>query len=158
MILEKIISLSLISSSITANFHTIPDSAIAQYSWQGTLGQCEDGFVYLDLDDAFVHDLVKYIEPDGFVEPPYFDKTGLIGAHISVFYAKEAPQGLIEELGQTYSFTPTHCMAVQPLHWDGIEEVYIIEVESPELDALRAKYGLQPWEFGFHITIGVKPS
>lgn len=157
MITEKILSLSILYSPLAAEPHIIPDTAIAQYQWQGTLGQCDNGFVYLDIDDAFVHDLIRYIEPDGFIEPPYFDKTGLVGAHISVFYADEAVPQTIEELGQTFTFTPTGVRIVQPPDWSAIEDVYIIEVDSPELDAVRAKYGLGPREFSFHITIGVKP-
>lgn len=157
MILENIISFSLISSSLAAvNFHEIPDSAIAQYQWQGTLGEAENGFVYLHIDDAFIHDLIKFIEPDGFIEPPYFGKPGLIGAHISVFYADEPRTGLIEEIGQTFSFSPAQCKIIQPPNWPEVEGVYIIEVDSPELDAIRQKYGLGPRELGFHITIGIK--
>ncbi len=141
---------------LATQLHPIPDSAIAQYNWEGTLKECGDGFVYIDLDDGFIHDLIHYIEPDGFIEPPYFGKTGLIGAHISVIYADEIRNGAIEELGQTFSFTPIECKIVHPPDWSDVEDLYLIEVDAPELDLIRKKYGLEKRELGFHITIGVK--
>ena len=31
------------------------------------------------------------------------------------------------------------------------------KLDAPELDLIRAKYGLREPEFGYHITIGIKP-
>jgi len=135
----------------------IPDTAIAQYPCFGVLKENADGFVYLDVDDDFIHELVHFIEPDGFVEPPYFGKTELVGAHISVMYVGEERMGNIAECGQVFSFTPLECKIVQPPRWDGVESAFLIEVSSPELDQLREKYGLEKYEFGFHITVGIKP-
>jgi hypothetical protein len=49
------------------------------------------------------------------------------------------------------------CKVVHPPKWKEMDEVYFVEVESPELDRLRKKYGLPKREYEFHITIGVKP-
>ena len=38
----------------------------------GTLRN-SDGFVYVDLDDDYVHKLITFIQQDGFQEPPYFE-------------------------------------------------------------------------------------
>jgi hypothetical protein len=137
---------------------TIPQSALEQYEWRGTLRETEDGFVYVDLDDAYIHELIRYIEPYGFIEPPYFGKPGLVGAHISLFYSGEKPEGGLEEIGQEISFTPTTTQTVKPPSWENIDEVFILEVDSPELEEMRKKYGLEKREIPFHITIGVKPS
>ncbi len=134
----------------------IPDSAIAQLPSFGTLCEDENGFVYIDLDDRYIHELIHFIETVGFEEPPYFGEPGLVGAHISVIYANEPRKGEIEECGKVISFTPLQCKIVHPLNWDGIEKVFLIEVDAPELDLIREKYGLPKNQFGFHITIGVK--
>jgi hypothetical protein len=39
-----------------------------------------------------------------------------------------------------------------------MSEVYFVVVEAPELDRIRAKYGLPQRLYPFHITIGAKPS
>lgn len=112
-----------------------------------------DGFVYVDLDDDYIHQLVGLI--DGYEEPPYFEGMYTAGAHISVIYPNEKV-GEIEECGQMIPFTIKDCQVVHPPRWKEIDEVYFIVVEAPELDALRMKYGLPKREYEFHITIGIK--
>ncbi|MBS0629421.1 MAG: hypothetical protein JSS30_04250 [Verrucomicrobia bacterium] len=115
-------------------------------------------FVYVDVDDAYIHQLIPFIEHEGFEEPPYFDKPYSAGAHISVIYSDENFSAEeIEEYGQEISFTLKECQIVHPPKWAEIEKVYFIVVEAPELDQLREKYGLTKREYPFHITIGVKP-
>ena len=117
-----------------------------------------ENFVYVAVDDAYIHDLVHWIEPDGFEEPPYFG-PGLVGAHITVISPEEMQKhGVrkIDEIGQTIRFTPRLCKVAHPGRWKEVEEVYFIEVESPELDQIRAKYGLPKQQYAFHITVGVK--
>ena len=114
------------------------------------------GFVYVDVEDAYVHRLISLIQEEGFVEPPYFG-SGLVGAHISVIYPDEMNQREIEECDKMIQFTPITCEIVHPLKWNGIDEVYFIVVEAPELDQVREKYGLPKREYAFHITIGIKP-
>jgi len=116
-----------------------------------------EGFVYVDLDDAYIHKLIRFIKKDGFEEPPYFGNDGLVGAHISVIYPGELNQvSAIEECGEIVYFSPESCKIVQPPHWKAGEEVYFVVVEVPKLDSIREKYGLPKREYDFHITIGVK--
>jgi hypothetical protein len=124
----------------------------------GVLGNSE-GFVYVKVDDQYIHKLVTFIQEEGFEEPPYFGRPGLVGAHISVVYAEEMKRykvGEIQEYGETIHFTPKACKVVHPPNWPGREGVYVIVVEAPELERIREKYGLPKQEFAFHITIGVK--
>ncbi|MGD0665506.1 MAG: hypothetical protein ABSA17_07285 [Rhabdochlamydiaceae bacterium] len=117
-------------------------------------------FVYVKVDDDYVHKLVAIIEKEGFVEPPYFGSSDLVGAHISVIYPDEVQMygiGEIEERGKVISFIPKECKVVHPPMWKGIDEVYLLVVEAPELEQIRAKYGLPKQKYDFHITIGVKP-
>jgi hypothetical protein len=118
-----------------------------------------NGFVYVDVDDAYVHDLVGFIQDQGFEEPPYFGKVYSAGAHISVMYKDETAQyGIqkIDECGQKICFTLKSCQVVHPPTWKEIDEVYLIVVDAPELHRIRKKYGM-PRGYAFHITIGVKP-
>lgn len=117
-----------------------------------------DGFVYVDVDDGYIHNLITWIQQDGFEEPPYFG-AGLVGAHITVIYPDEIKKyGLtdITECGEQISFVPKDCQIVYPPRGKEIDEVYFVVVESPQLDQIRKKYGLTKREYVFHITIGVK--
>lgn len=121
----------------------------------GTL-KISRGFVYLDLDDEYIHKLNRFIQKEGFAEPPYFGFF-LVGAHISVMSAKETEKNgikKVEECGQVISFIPQTCEIVHPHQLKDIDEVYIINVEAPQLERIREKYGLP--KHAFHITIGIK--
>lgn len=123
----------------------------------GVLKKSED-FVYVDVDDCYIHKLVTFIEKEGFEEPPYFE--GGVGAHITVMYSDEVKKyGIkdIQECGEIIYFSVKECKVVTPPRWEEIEEVYFVTVEAPELDCIRKKYGLPKREYDFHITIGVKP-
>ncbi len=124
----------------------------------GVLKMSKD-FVYVDVDDAYIHKLIGFIEKEGFEEPPYFENPRLVGAHISVMYNNETKEyGVtdIEECGEVIFFTPKECKIVHPPNWKEVDEVYFIVVDAPELNRIREKYGL-PKGYDFHITIGVKP-
>lgn len=119
-----------------------------------------EGFVYVDVDDAYIHKLIAFIENDGFEEPPYFGNSHLVGAHITVIYPEEMKKynvPRIQESGDIIYFVPKECKVAHPPKWRKIEEVYFIVVEAPELDRIRAEYGLPKHQYEFHITIGVKP-
>ena len=119
-----------------------------------------DGFVYVDVDDRYIHNLVTFIQKDGFEEPPYFGELGLVGAHITVIYPDEIKKygvDRIQECGEIIYFIPKECLVVHPPKWLAIDEVYLLVVEAPELDRIREKYGLPKREYDFHVTIGVKP-
>ena len=114
-----------------------------------------DGFLYVDLDDNYIHSLVDFIRDQGFQEPPYFGEK-LIGAHITVAYPNEIRNQIMEECGMPVSFTLRECQIVHPPRWKEVEEVYLIVVDAPMLDQLREKYGLSKRQYDCHITIGVK--
>lgn len=117
------------------------------------------GFIYIDIDDEYIHKLVTFIQQEGFEEPPYFGSADLVGAHITVVYPSEIKQygiGEIEECGEIIYFTPKECKIVKPQKWSNIKEVYFVVVEATEIERIRQKYGLPKREYDFHITIGVK--
>lgn len=129
---------------------TLPQSGVLKES---------EGFVYVDVDDAYIHKLILFIQQEGFEEPPYFG-DGLVGAHISVMDPGEVEKygvGKIQEFGERVDFVLKECHVVHPPQWREIDEVYFVAVEAPELDRIREKYGLPKKLYDFHITIGVKP-
>ncbi len=122
----------------------------------GTLKQEQNGFTYVDLDDRYIHELIQILPIDGFEKPPYFG-PGLIGAHITVVMPDEwinIPE--IEECDQEFYFTLKACEIVHPLNWADVSEIFLITLDAPAFARLREKYGLQPFPFDFHVTIGVK--
>lgn len=130
--------------------HQLPHHGVLKFS---------DGFVYVDISDDYIHELIHFVGAD-FQEPPYFGRPELVGAHITVIYPGEVKKykiRAIQESGEIISFTPKTCQIVHPPHWEGIQEVYFVTVEAPDLEKLRKKYGLPKQEYDFHITIGVKP-
>jgi len=137
-------------------------SKIADYVFEklpeyGTLKQDSHGFVYLDLDDDYIHGLAQFIKEEGFEEPPYFGR-GWHGAHISVISAKEAEEygiDAIEEDGTQIWFQVQDCQVVQPPSKRG-QSYYVLTVKCPYLERLRKKYKLPSPKYGFHITIGVR--
>jgi hypothetical protein len=116
-------------------------------------------FVFVDVDDDYIHKLITFIQEEGFQEPPYFGNPYDEGAHISIIYNDEKAEfgvGDIDECGQVVHFIPKACHIVYPVQWKAVDAVYCLEVEVPELDRIREKYGLPPKKYPFHITIGVK--
>jgi hypothetical protein len=127
-----------------------------QFSHQGVLQKRPDGYLYLKVDDAYIDRLLPLLKSQGFRRPSSFNSSsGQVKAHISVMYKNETrPLGVIKELGETFEFTPLKFVRVKRRS----KEYVALEVESPQLEALRKKYGLQEKLLGhkFHITIGQK--
>lgn len=131
------------------------DYAKSNLSLKGQLIKKSDGFIYLKVDDNYIFSLYPMLglKKEGFKKPPYFRNPEAPGAHISVFYENEKINP--EEIGQYFHFTPKRILIVKPS--DGISYA-VLEVESPELEKLREKYGLTPKLQGndFHISLAKK--
>lgn len=122
---------------------------------EGVLKSSED-FVYVALDNAYIHELISFIQKEGFEEPPYFSGAYDVGAHISVIYPRELAGReplKIGELGKEIVFQVKSCEVCEAPRLGG--EVWVVLVDAPELDRLRIKYGL-PAGAHFHITIGLR--
>ena len=123
---------------------------------QGMLERGPDGYVYLKVDDAYVNNLFLLLKRAGLRKPSNFNsRSSPIKAHISVMYKNEGNSvGSIAELGQSFSFSPTKIVEVK----SNGKEYVILQVEAPELEALRKKYGLEEKLLGheFHITLAQK--
>ena len=131
---------------------------------KGTLKKAPDNFVYLNIPNNVINGLVLMLDYEGVEKPPYDLKSfNRVGAHISVIGTREYEDhnlGEIKEIGQEFNFHFKGFKRVNPEGWDGMQQVYFMEVESPEIEKLRKSYGLSKLIDGhqFHITVGVKKS
>jgi hypothetical protein len=122
---------------------------------EGILIRKWDGYVYLKVDDRYIHALFPLLglQTKGFREPSYFRSWNSPGAHISVFDADE--HVVPKELGQLFHFK---LKKIKIVKLKSQTDYAILEVEAPELERLRTQYGLRPKLFGhdFHISIAKK--
>ncbi len=119
----------------------------------GTLKQKENGFIYLDVDNGFINNIVSNLEIEGRLQPrPTASQS--IGAHISVFHESEAV--LPKELGSPFSFDTKEIRSFTLHTRDGLKKLWVVAVNAPELELLRDSYGLSTKLKGFdyHITLG----
>jgi hypothetical protein len=122
---------------------------------KGTLRQDSDGFVYLELTDAFISDLVPLLN-DEECEP--------IVAHIPVLLPQEWAQkkglGEIAELEKEFPFEIIRLCSLKPKRWQKAEKVYFLSIKSPELEKFRERCLLPSRIRGheFHIAIAYKKS
>lgn len=133
---------------------TVPTSSLA-----GRLYVSATGWGLLSVPNAFVRGVFDALDEHG-VELPL--REGKLEAHISVFRKEEVDKiggpDKISERGHSYRYNVGQLKTVNPSGWDDVSKVYLIEVQSPELKALRRSYGLTPLPNGdheFHITVAV---
>lgn len=122
---------------------------------EGELKVKSDGFGYIKVDDNYIHMLFPMLglEQEGYKEPPYFRSKEAPGAHISVFYENE--NIIPQEIGEKFTFKLKQIVIVKP---NQNTSYAVLQVESPELEKLREKYGLSPKLHGheYHISIAKK--
>ena len=126
---------------------------------EGILKQTLDGFLYVELPEEYVFELIPLISTGSACPPPYFDK-GKIGAHISVAYSEEMESirpSKIPYLGKKVFFSIRNLEKVELQNSKLGSEVYFLTVESPQIAEIRSSLDLPPKikSYGFHITIAV---
>lgn len=141
----------------SSSWEEVVDYANEHLPLEGELKAKVDGFVYIKVDDEYIHTLFPMLdlEEEGYKKPPYFRTKEASGAHISVFYENE--NVIPEEIGQTFHFELKRIVIVQPAKGTYYA---VLQVESPELEQLRMKYGKKPKLHGheFHISLAKKKS
>lgn len=120
----------------------------------GKLVQQSDGYAYVKVDDRYIHELFPLLKLDaGFTKPPYFRREDAPGAHISVVYEDE--NVTLSEAGKEFSFALKNFKLVET---KDSTSFLVLEVDAPELEKLREKYGLSKKlkNHEFHITVAKK--
>ncbi len=134
-------------------------SATSRLQCAGKLARSKNNLVYLNIDDAYIHDLFPLLQNQGVKMPDYFG-AGAVGAHISVIYPEENKAINNEDLDQEHHFVVKELITAKIEH----KTYYAFLIESPSLLRLRRRLGLpdllcfKNYAIGFHITIGTKSS
>lgn len=141
-------------SEISKSWPEVLQFARENLSQQGVLQQKPDGFVYLKVDDQYIQTLFPMLslKEYGFRQPSAFVFHRGPGAHISVFYVDEHVHP--KEIGQTFHFNLNRITLVHTSR----ATFAVLQVDAPDLEKLRIKYGLKPKIHGreFHISIAKK--
>ncbi len=125
----------------------------------GKLKVDDKGFVYLDLVNEYIYELLPFLETPGATTPPYFEANYNAGAHVSVILASEEHTPLNPDLfEEEIPFELTGCYFVEPENWLEMETVWFLTIDAPRLSEIRTTLGLSPkiLDHEFHITIAVK--
>jgi hypothetical protein len=123
----------------------------------GTTQLSDNHLFYLNIDDAYIHQLFPLLQKHGATKPDYFNEKG-VGAHITIAYPEECKKINKEDLSKEHHFQIKRMVMAKI----GKKKYYALLVDSFSLLQLRQKYHLPPllcfkgYDIGFHITIGVK--
>lgn len=136
------------------------NEAIRTLTRHGILKTTDQGLVYLDIDDDYIHLVYPLIQKEmDWVEKPDYFGTGLIGAHISVIYPEEKISLNPQVLQQKHFFNTAGLFAAKL----GSKKYYVLRIKSPTLIDLRLQNGL-PEKLWFkeqfvdlHITVATSP-
>lgn len=135
-----------------------------QLEHKGVLKQKANGYLYIDVSDDYIAQILPLIDASGIdapgrlVPPTHYTSRRGIGAHISVMYENEQIENEVwevDELGQEFSFSILELRTVKMNRDNRMKKIWLLAVSSPELESLREKYGLSPKLHGhdFHITL-----
>lgn len=122
----------------------------------GKLALSPNKLLYLDIDDAYVHQLFPLLNSTAIQKPNYFGK-GSTGAHISVIYPEERAFLFKEELNKEHQFKIKEAVIAEI----GLKKYYVLIVQSPSLLEIRRRHGLSDlldfkgYAIDLHITLGV---
>jgi hypothetical protein len=130
--------------------------AAKQLQCYGKLARSDNNLIYLDVDDAYIHQLFPFLKKEQIKKPDYF-KEGSVGAHISVIYPEEPAVIMDKYLGKEYHFKIKELVTAE-IH---SKNYHVLLVDSPMLEQLRnnhdlpSKLNFKNYFIDFHITIGV---
>lgn len=127
---------------------------------KGVLRQKRNGLVYLDISNEFTYGILPQVE--GMKRPPFFYRCDAPGSHIPVILPDEWKKiryiSPIKELGQTFHFDLTGFYSTKYHEHSGIETLWLLTIDCPELSELREKYLLSktPGGHSFYTIVGIK--
>ena len=142
-------------------------AASAEYHLSGRLYLAKSGWLLLSVPNALVRGVFDAMSHAGAELPlagtlnvPNVDKD-LLNAHITVMTATELEQvgaNKINERGHSFRYSLGPVKEIMPSNIDGVSKLWVIQISSPELSALRKSYGLSalPKDEPFHITVAVR--
>lgn len=141
--------------------------ASVNHSLAGRLYLAKSNWLLLSVPNSLVRGLFDALTAPG-IELPTAGvlnvpnvKADVLNAHISVMNADEVAAigaDKISERGHMFGYTLGALTEMEPRNIDGVSKLWLLQVASPALSALRKSYGLSPLLNGhaFHITIAVR--
>ncbi len=143
------------------------DAPVASAVLTGRFYVSKSGWGLLSVPNDLARGMFEAMQEPGIELPPGSgDPPGPFNAHISVMRKEDVDAcggpDKIKERGEVFRYQLGPIKSVVPMGWDGMSRVWFVEVQSPELKALRKSYGLPPLpmkgdnELQFHISIAVR--
>ena len=127
--------------------------SLSQLPNYGTLKQIEE-IPYVDVDDRFIIESMKVLEPFGWSVPPGF-YDGMVGAHFLFLYKDEEKQvDLSKLMGTQVEF---YIDGFQTKHDSLNNAKFLLVVKSDNLDAIREEACLDKTKNQYYITVAFKP-
>jgi hypothetical protein len=134
----------------------------------GRLYLAKSGWLLLSVPNAFVRGVFDALTAPGAELPtaglmnvPNVD-ADVLNAHISVMTAEEVNSvgaDKINERGHLFHYGLGGVKEIPVKNVEGVSKVWVVQVQSPALSALRKSYGLSPLLNGdhpFHITVAAR--
>lgn len=130
----------------------------------GKLYLSQSGWLLMSVPNAIGRGAFDALRANG-AELPVKDfdaSEATYNAHVSVMTQDEVAQigaHRLTERGHDFHYTLGAVKELAPDGWEGVSKVWVIEIQSPALKALRKSYGLTPLPNGsheFHITFAVR--
>lgn len=138
--------------------HELIESVGKKLPCHGRLSVRSDGYIYLDIDNRFIHNSLALLNKSSVKAPPYFSEGFMDGAHISVALPAEEKR-LFSFPGSSlsFSFALNGAYIAEIKDWEDFAKAWFFTVSSPELELFRENLGLNKKLAGedFYITFGV---
>ena len=126
---------------------------------EGNVKQTFNNFLYLDIDDRYIHEIFSLLKQSKLQKPDYFSiETNVIGAHISIIYPDELIEVKTNFIGKRYDFTIDGLFFTEIFN----TRYFALKVQAPGLLAIRQQYALPEklkiydYYIDFHITVAKK--
>lgn len=143
-------------------FDLVKAAAVPEPAWlQGRLYLSPSGWLLLSVPNAFVRGVFSAMSEPG-AQLPLVDSA--LSAHISVMRPDEI-EGIggpekVTERGKAFQYSPRNFVQLDPAGWPEMSRVWMVQVNSPDLQKLRRSYGLSGLpnndKYDFHITCAVR--
>jgi hypothetical protein len=145
----------VIQTDINFSYHI--EKKIPKY---GMLKQEQDGFLYIEVSNNFIFDILPTLNDPQILVPPYFENDK-IGAHITVATMQEIKKlnyPKINDLGKIIHFTIENISKVKLENSYLGSEIYYLKINSSKIEEIRKNLELPAKinDYDFHITIGIK--
>jgi len=132
------------------------------HAMRGRLILASSGWLLLEVPNSLARGVFDTIREPGIELPTHDGKP--FNAHISVMAPKEIAElggpEKITERGHEFSYTLGPLREVKEPHDTRLSRVWYVEIESPELKALRRSYGLSATPMGgdyqYHVTVACR--